>query len=235
MLLLTDNGPLLCDSASHAVRDMRTGRPRMTPQEFARDDARLRRMVREWADSKRRSTKDNKMTFDAATLFQRADRPEGSVFADHVAARKNPLKFWRGKLREASRTVSRHAFDSGSDREEALKHVERMANHISARGGSDQFDPAYLARCFKGMLAAMGGTEEEAEDDEDELPTGGTSHGGPIRRAKDRVGETPARSIMELTGRSSTDHRKDFNSSKGAGADSAYGFDADALFQRVAR
>lgn len=230
MLILTDDGPLNCDNANPAVRDMRTGRPPMTPAQLARDDKRLIAMVRQWADSKlhtrdssRSTSKDTKMPrFNAAALFQRPEPRSGEAFADYIAERTmRPLDLWKKKLRDASRRVSRHGFDSAPDHEEGLKHLQRMENHINARGGTTEFDPAYLGQCFKAMLQAMGGTEEDddAEDNDPDQVTDPSIHGGPPNvRAKDH-GKNP-------------DHRKDFNDITEGGADSVYGFDADRLFQR---
>lgn len=254
MLFLTDAGPINCDNDAHGVRDMRTGRPPMTPAQLARDDKRLIAMVRNWAASKRRhahdfrSTKDKPMPrFNSAALFQRPESRSGEAFSDYIAELKmRPLDLWKKRLRDASRRVSGHAFDSGPDHEEALKHLQRMEDHISARGDTNEFDPVYLAQCFSSMLKAMGtGNEEDAEDDdptaprrtpEDDMTAEERTRAqtGDRRRAKDGVGETPPESVVRPASRK-IDHRRDFADIEQGGADSAYGFDADRLFQRGER
>ena len=245
MLILTDDGPINCDDARHLVRDMRTGRPRRSPEQLARDEARLLVMVREWVASKskrhaqdsrrstlRQDTKPMRSRFNASALLQRdPDSSDGgAAFADYIASRKlSPLEFWRKRLRDVSRTVSGHAFDSADGREEALKHLQQMENHINVRGGSSEFDPAYLARCFTAMLEAMGSEEDGAEDDDPAGP------GRSANSGEDDLGETPARAVVR-TGSRKIDHRKDFNCVKQGGADSALtDFDADRLFQRSDR
>ncbi|HEY1891991.1 MAG TPA: hypothetical protein VGG63_16425 [Steroidobacteraceae bacterium] len=179
--------------------------------------------------------------FNANALMQRnSDRRDGEAFADYVTARKHPLEFWRTKVREFSRTASRHAFDSASDHEEAIKHLTRMANHIDVRGGTAEFDPMYMAQCFASMLKAMGSEDDSAEDDYETDLTAEERHrratGEPSVNGEDDVGETPARSVVTTKGpRCNPDHRKDFNDIAEGGADSAYGFDANALFQRSER
>jgi hypothetical protein len=228
MLFLTDDGPVNCDNDTRGVRDMRTGRPPRSAQQMKRADAHLVRKVREWAQSKRRhahdsttSRQDTKMPrFNESALFQRSsDNRGGEAFANFVAERQmRPLDFWKKKLREGSRRVSRHAFDSAPDHQEALKHLQRIENHIETKGGTDKFDPVYLGQCFMAMLKAMG-PEDEAEDDDPDLVTN-PSNGGPANvRSKD----------------GNPDHRKDFADIDQGGADSAYGFDADRLFQRGER
>jgi len=173
--------------------------------------------------------------FDADSLFQRDTSRDGETFASFMTTRQRPLDFWRRKLREASRAASRHAFDAASDREAALKHLQSMENHINTRGGTAEFDPAYMGRCFMSMLKAMGSEEEGAEDDEDDR-TAEERHRAAT--GEDDVGETPARSATSTSSRSKPDHRKDFDSEKEggpdrqAGADSALAFDAQELFQR---
>jgi hypothetical protein len=236
VLILTDDGPMVCDNASHTVRDMRTGRPPRTAQQMAREDKRLVAMVRNWASSKRRHAHDStsrstqqektmRSRFNAAALFQRPERRDGEAFADYIAETKmRPLDLWRKKLRDASLRVSCHAFDSAPDHEEALKHLQRMEDHIEARGGTPDFDPAYLGQCFTAMMKSLGTEEDdEVEDSDPDHVTDPNNHGGPPTvRAKDR-GENP-------------DHRKDFNDIEQGGADdSALAFDADALFQRGER
>lgn len=100
-----------------------------------------------------------------------------------------------------------------------------MANHIATRVGTSEFDAAYLARRFAAMLKAMDGEEDEdAEDGLDGLT------GEAEREYFLRQGYTKA----DLAGkRGKDDHRRDFADIAEGGADSAYGFDADALFQRV--
>jgi hypothetical protein len=170
------------------------------------------------------------------SLFQRDgdSRDRGPDFAqswESRFARSQPPR----KVRKA------HAFDTAEpDRDEALKHLDRIRNHVSARAGSAEYDSKYVADCMMALVKALNlddeGTEKDAEDDHpDEIPDA-SSHGGPVRvdrrAAKDGVGETPARPVAELSGKRDPDHRKDFNDIKQGGADDAALFDPQALFQR---
>jgi hypothetical protein len=221
MLILTDDGPMICDNASNAVRDMRTGRPPRTAQQLARDDARLTRMVRDWAASKRHAhdsitLQDTNMPrFNADALFQRDSdsRDHGPEFARAWESRHTP--------RVSPRKTSRHAFDAEAATEAALKHLEDAKTHIEAVAtGNREFNSKHFERMLRQSLEAMAGAEEEdAEDDDPDHVTNPSDHGGPPNvRAKDD-GENP-------------DHRKDFNDIKQGGADDAALFDANALFQR---
>lgn len=221
----------------------------------------VRAAVRKATSPKRKPTAMSRSRrFNASALFQREPSRSGEAFAAIVSASKNPLEYWRQKVATATSIARGHAFDSASDHEAALEHLERMARHIDTRGGTAEFDPGYMARCFAAMLEAMGeGAEDEdplRDDDstaqerhraatgegegEDEEWEGGGREGGPSllagrdrRRARDAMGETPARSVASLTDeRRAPDHRNDFRSAKQGGADAALAFDADRLFQR---
>jgi hypothetical protein len=237
MLILTDDGPLNCDDARHAVRDMRTGRPPSTAQQLARDDRRLTRMVRDWAASKRhaqdcRSTKDTHMPrFNASALFQHDpdSRDLGPTFAHAWESRHS--------RRQAPRKASRHAFDAEAATEAAIKHLEDAKTHLEVvAAGRREFDAKHFERMLRQSMQAMAGAEEEnAEDDDPDHVTDPTIHGGPpnVRAkdgGKDGVGEVPPESVVRPSSRP-IDHRKDFNDIKQGGADSAL-FDPQALFQR---
>jgi hypothetical protein len=267
MLFLTDDGPINCDNASHEVRDMRTGRrPRYSP---AQDDALIRAMVRDWAKSKRhahdsRSTprQDINMpsSFNPDVLFQKDpdSRDSGPAFAQAWDSRherrmsprdgiKNLLMWARTRL-----ATRRHAFDS-ADRDEALKQIDRIKNHVAVRGGTPEYDAKYVAACLKALMGAL--ADEDAEDDSGDIvdmeqvdpnaPEDIKAEyrrvlGAGGRKGNDEVGETPARSVVSPRGRAKVDHRNDFRDTVSGGAedpsgDSALAFDADRLMQRSGR
>lgn len=239
MLFLTDDGPINCDSQSHAVRDMRTGRPPRTGQQLARDEARLLAMVREWAasKSKRHAHDSNRSTsrqdttmpspqFNADALFQRGpeSRDQGPDFARAFESRHS--------RRQAPRKASPHAFDAEAATEAAIKHLEDAKTHIEAVAtGNREYDSKHFQRMLTQALQAMAGADEDA-DDENPFETVGSTAEERSRAAtgKDGVGETPARPVVTPSSRE-IDHRKDFNDIAQGGADSAL-FDADTLFQR---
>jgi hypothetical protein len=156
--------------------------------------------------------------FNASAILQLdPNRRDGEAFAGYVTAHKSPrhaLDFWKKKLRDASRRASHHAFDSAGDHAAAIREIEAMANHIDTRGGTKEFDPAYLGRRFMAMLKAMGSEEEGAEE--------GTEDGEEKRPTKEDD-STAEQRHRAATGKPSV------------GADGALAFDANGLFQRRAR
>jgi hypothetical protein len=235
MLILTDDGPLNCDDRLHAVRDMRTGRPPRAAQQLARDDRRLTRMVREWIASKRyaqdsRSTKDTHMPrFNASALFQRNpdSRDLGPTFA-HA---------WESRHSRHPRKASRHAFDAEAATEAAIKHLEDAETHLEVvAAGRREFDAKHFERMLRQSMQAMAGAEEDADDENPLEPAGSTAEErSRAATGKDGVGETPARSVVELSGTGRPDHRKDFADIKQGGADDEALFDPQALFQRESK
>ena len=155
--------------------------------------------------------------------------------------------------RFSNATGRRHALDGEADHKGALKQLEHATNHISAvESGSSEFDAERFGRYLKGALDCMsgGGEDELTEGERDRAAEEG----------RDDVGEVAARSAVETTGSgnprrpdgtggkcfgggrvggssfapasTNPDHRKDFNSVAQGGADSAVGYDHDAIMQR---
>jgi hypothetical protein len=118
---------------------------------------------------------------------------------------------------------------------DALEDVTRADEHggpirVQETGEDDDPDSEPDAEA---ALSAGGLWETERDQPNEEL-----SGGRDRKRARDgQLGETAARSAVTRNSASvsngrRTDHRKDFNSYFEGGADSAHGFDGDALFQR---
>lgn len=215
--------------------------PRMTadsiPNAMALDAAtenaiikRAIRTARRQSAATRKSRKVTSMTrpssnFDADALLQRDpdSRDRGPDFSRAWAS--------RNQRRVSPRS---HALDAEPDHETALKQLEYAQNHVSAvRAGSADFDRERFTGYLRNALEAMQSGAEDGDDPETEYNSEGMEIRGNARAGgEDDIGETPARAVVR-SGSRELDHRKDFNSIKQGGADSALTeFNADSLFQR---
>lgn len=148
------------------------------------------------------------------------------------------LRAAHGKLREACDSLGKLFGGDTFPFAEAREHCKAAADHAGTihdllSGGGEGEDE--LSEAERDRLA------EEARDDAGEAPESRKGTGGEVLpprallsgngRSAD-IGMSRAESTVSLRNvRDGGDHRKDFNSIKQGGADSAHGFDYNALLQ----
>lgn len=195
------------------------------------------------------------LTLDAATenaIIERAIRtarrsnttraPSRKAISMTRSSRTRPLVtlFRRAGDFDADRLFQRGHYPSrpyalDADPDEAISHLRKANAHLSAvRDGQSEFDAERLHRYVKTALDALETVTEDADDPDAEFDNEGRQIPPESAKARDAVGQTSSRSVATTSGqRRDVDHRRDFNSVKQAGADSAHGFDALKLFQKM--
>lgn len=156
--------------------------------------------------------------FDPAALMQRDSSDSGRNFANAWNAFKR-----RGVKRS-------HTYDEAPKLDTLREHHRKMGESHNSLGEllkGERLD-AKAARGLAQDIAEGAGRIYES--------LGGSAGEDTTEAERDRVHEeardgVPARSTSALPGRSNPDHRRDFNSIKQGGADSAF-FDSGSLFQR---
>ena len=151
--------------------------------------------------------------------------------------------------RQSSATARRHTFDEGapnlSDLREAHGSLKEACDSLGEMLQAKKFsfagarDHCKSAMDHAGKIHELLGGEDPGSDIDLVDPVAAANATEEKRdrlaeEARDGVGETPARSVVnlkEING-GEVDHRKDFNSIKQGGADAAMGYDYEALLQR---